>query len=177
MLGEGFAVRRILVISVGLLLASPVSAGYEGDVKFCVEGNGRAQINACTRVLQADKFGARARAIMYSNRGASYANLKQYRRALKDYYEALRLNPRDAHVYINRGATYHGLKQYRRAIRDYSAAIRLNPRIYQAYGNRGLAYEELGQRQLARHDFQMAVRLRPGDTIGTAGLKRLGVKP
>ncbi|MCZ6860392.1 MAG: tetratricopeptide repeat protein [Alphaproteobacteria bacterium] len=107
--------------------ASSVSADYEGDVKICVEGNGRAQINACSRVLRADKFDARARAIMYSNRGASYANLKQYRRALKDYYEALRLNPRDAHVYINRGTTYHGLKQsaapFRTTVRQYASIL------------------------------------------------------
>jgi tetratricopeptide (TPR) repeat protein len=175
--GDRFARLSLQRLGVKPPPVTSVPADYKSDEKICVEGNGRAQINACTRVLQADKLGARGRAIIYSNRGNSYAALKQYRRAMQDYNESLRLNPKDAYAYINRGSAYHGLKQYRRAIKDYNASIRLNPGIYQAYGNRGLAYEELGQNHLAIRDFRKAVKLRPGDTIGTLGLKRLGVRP
>jgi len=45
-------------------------------------------------------------ALAYTNRGAAYANLGEYPRAIKDFDEALRLDPQLALAYTNRGATY-----------------------------------------------------------------------
>ena len=53
---------------------------------------------------------------------------RQYEPALRDFNEAIRLNPSFALAYSNRGSAYSGLQQYELAVQDYSQAIRLRPR-------------------------------------------------
>jgi len=53
---------------------------------------------------------------------------KEVGRAIKDYDEAIRLNPQDAKAYHNRGLTYcRDLGEFERGIEDFDEAIRLNP--------------------------------------------------
>ncbi len=61
-------------------------------------------------------------------------------KAIKDYDEAIRLNPQSAETYINRGVVYHNLGQFVQAIENYDEAIRLNHEYAKAYINRGNAY-------------------------------------
>jgi tetratricopeptide (TPR) repeat protein len=82
-----------------------------------------------------------------------------------------------AAAYYNLGNAYNNKKQYDRAIAEFDKAITLNPKHANAYGNRGYAYEKLGQRDKAIADFRKVIELRPGDKVGTASLKRLGVTP
>jgi len=77
--------------------------------------------------------------------GKCYHKLKQYQLAIKDYNEAIRLEPDLAFAYNNRGYTYSALKQYQLAIKDYNEAIRLNPDFVFAYNNRGNAYHASGK--------------------------------
>ena len=53
------------------------------------------------------------------------ANLKL---AIKDYTEAIKLQPDDANkIYNNRGIAYAEKGEFEKAISDYTEAIRLNP--------------------------------------------------
>ena len=54
-------------------------------------------------------------------------NLKQYNEAIKDYNQAIELDPKHANAYYNRGIAKALLKQYDEAIKDYNQAIELNP--------------------------------------------------
>ena len=90
--------------------------------------------------------------------------------SIKDYTQAIRLDPIDADVsynrgnaYNNRGLAYAALGQYQEAIDDYTRAIRLDPNHLYAYNNRGLAYAALGQYQEAIHDYNQAIELNPTD--------------
>ena len=168
--------RYPILIAIGLLLALPAWAHSEFDNRDCVRGRGWSQVNACSRQIKSGRWQGSEAAWAYTNRGLGYTDLKQYRRAIQDYNEAIRRNPKYVPAYSNRGIAYRRLKQYRRAIQDYSEAIRLNPRFAKAYGNRGLAYEKYGQKQLAIRDYRMFLSLRPQHPFGIAGLKRLGVK-
>lgn len=169
--------RLILSIAAGLLLVSPAWADFEGNQQDCGNAKGWTQANACSRLLESNRFDTSNRAIIHNNRGAAFYFLKQYDRAIRDYDEALRLHPQYAYAYNNRGLAYRDLTQYHRAVQDYSEAIKLNPGFVDAYGNRGWAYEVLRQKRLALNDYLAALRLRPGDKVATAGLKRLGVTP
>ena len=53
-------------------------------------------------------------------------DLGQHQRAIQDYDQAIRLNPRYAEAYNNRGIAYKNLGQHQRAIQDYDEAIRIN---------------------------------------------------
>jgi tetratricopeptide (TPR) repeat protein len=41
-----------------------------------------------------------------NNRGLAYADLKQFEKAIQDYNQAIKLNPKNARAFNNRGNTY-----------------------------------------------------------------------
>ena len=59
------------------------------------------------------------------NRGIVKDDLKQYNEAIKDYNQAIELNPQNAEAYSNRGNVKARLKQYTAAIKDYKKAKKL----------------------------------------------------
>ena len=66
------------------------------------------------------------------------------REAIKDYDEAIRLNPQSAEAYYKRGFFYQNLGQGERAIEDFDKAIRIDPQFAKAYSNRAHAYLNKG---------------------------------
>jgi len=97
----------------------------------------------------------------HNNRGTTYADLQRYDEALRDYDQAIALNPNDATAYYNRGLTYHNLQRYDEALRDYDQAIALNPNDAQAYNNRGNTYHNLQHYDEALRDYDQAITLNP----------------
>ncbi|WP_375505010.1 tetratricopeptide repeat protein, partial [uncultured Nostoc sp.] len=61
------------------------------------------------------------KAKVYVNRGANYYRQKKYPLAIKDYEEALKIDPNNVDAYINRGIAYSSLQkpEHQRAIEDY----------------------------------------------------------
>jgi tetratricopeptide (TPR) repeat protein len=82
-------------------------------------------------------------------------------RALKDYTEAIRLNPQYAAAYYNRGLCHKVIGNYDQAIANYSEVIRLNPHLAVAYNNRGTSYKATGEYNQATRDYSEAIRLNP----------------
>ena len=68
---------------------------------------------------------------------------KEYEKAIADYNEAIRLNPKSTLVFSNRGNTWRFKKEYEKAIADYDEAIRLNPKYATAYRGRGEVWSEM----------------------------------
>jgi tetratricopeptide (TPR) repeat protein len=97
--------------------------------------------------------------LMHLNRGAAYADLGQYQRAIEDYNEVIRLKPDYAEAYYNRGCVYAELRQYQRTIENCNQSIRLKPDYVEAYFNRGSAYAELGQYRNAINDFDKIISM------------------
>jgi lipoprotein NlpI len=62
-----------------------------------------------------------------------------YERAIQDFDEAIRLDPKNKTAFNNRGYVYAAKGQYRRAIQDYDEAIKLDPKLAIAFLNRGHA--------------------------------------
>ena len=56
------------------------------------------------------------------------ATRASYDKAIADFTEAIRLDPKDADAYCNRARAYYSKGEYDKAIADYSEAIRLNPK-------------------------------------------------
>ena len=61
----------------------------------------------------------------YFNRGVSYKNLGNHSSAIRDYTEAIRLNPKHAAAYNNRGVLYALLGNYLLATKDARKACAL----------------------------------------------------
>ena len=97
----------------------------------------------------------------YFIRGYEKVRLEDYKGAIADYTQAIRLNPDDAGAYYNRGNAKTDLGQYFAAIADFDIAIRLKPDYARAYYNRGVAKGELEEYIAAIADYDTAIRLKP----------------
>ena len=94
------------------------------EEKFSVD----QRTNSCTAIIQSGKETLANLALAYNNRGMTYNGTGEYDRAIADYSEAIRLNPKDPAAYNNRGNAYSRKGEYDRAIADLNEAIRLDPK-------------------------------------------------
>jgi tetratricopeptide (TPR) repeat protein len=106
--------------------------------------------------------------VIQANRGAAYAELGDYRRAIEDYNRAIEINPEYLDAYNNRGAVYAKLGDYRRAVEDYDRAIEIDPECVLSHVYRGAAYIELAKPKQAISDYGRAIALDPANPDGYA---------
>ncbi|RAM48115.1 MAG: hypothetical protein C6Y22_29610, partial [Hapalosiphonaceae cyanobacterium JJU2] len=86
---------------------------------------------------------------------------KDYKGAIADLTQAIRLNPNYAEAHYNRGNARYYLGDKQGAIADYNSAIKINPNLAQAYNNRGNVRSELGDKQGAIADYNSAIKINP----------------
>lgn len=157
-------------VAVGLaailwLVASPGPALADKYADCNQSTDLQRRIAGCTAVIEDRGESRRKRAFAYNNRGTAYSDLKQYRRAIKNYDAAIRLKPDDAIAYFNRGIVYGRLKQYRRAIKDYDAAITLKPDNASFYVNHAKTYLILGEPAKGLASADHALKLKPNSAL------------
>ena len=88
---------------------------------------------------------------VFFNRGNSKAELSDYGGALKDYTEAIRINPNLSQAYYNRGNTYIDLYRFEEALLDYDRVTGHGPG--DTAGNREIALIALGRFAEARRGY------------------------
>ena len=87
-----------------------------------------------------------------------------FRGAIEEYSEAIRLDPKLVNAYINRGLSYYRLGDRDRAFDDYTTAIRLDPNSQGTsvpYLNRAIVWRERGNTDRAVEDIENSLRLDP----------------
>ncbi len=100
-------------------------------------------------------------AINYVKNGDRKLLVDDYRGALADYSNAIKLRPEFADAYFNRGRAKHGLGDYKGAIDDYSKAVELEPAHAKHYCFRGGIKSEYKDYHGAIGDFTKTVELDP----------------
>jgi tetratricopeptide (TPR) repeat protein len=95
------------------------------------------------------------------NRGNIYHIKGDYDRALRDYEQAIRLNPANAGAYINRGLSLAEQGDYEAALKDYDEAIRIDPTKDKAFYGRSFTHAQLGDFDAAWRDIGETLRLNP----------------
>ena len=100
-------------------------------------------------------------AITHFHRGNLNSNSKKYAKAIKEYDQAIRINPQFAQAYYNRGNASAALGKHSEAIADYDKAIRINPQFSEAYRNRGSKNADLGEHSEAIADYDKAIQINP----------------
>ncbi len=84
-----------------------------------------------------------------------------FKSALADLNEAVRLQPRMAGLYINRAYLRYSLDDYFGAMADYDYALQLEPTNATALFNRGLLLSEVNANDRALEDFSGVLDLEP----------------
>jgi lipoprotein NlpI len=133
--------------------------GWAYESRCAAYNDGKASDYAIADCTQAILREPTARG--HSNRGNAYYVKGDNDKAIADYSEAIRLNPKDAAVFSHRGSAYLAKGQHDRAIADYSQAIQLNPKDATAFNNRGNAYYANGDHERAIADYNQVIQIDP----------------
>ena len=131
-----------------IVIVAPAVAQLSQKWAWCVNQGGAfsadQRINGCSSII---KSGGETRgnlSVAYHSRGLAYYDKGDDDRAIAEYNEAIRLDPKFAQAYSSRGLAYDHKGDLGRAETDYNEAIRLDPKYAQAYFNRGNAYYQKG---------------------------------
>ena len=145
------------------LIAGTALAEWTPDAQRCAgnEGSPDERIAACSRAIVSGKLSAEDLATTHYNRALEWRAKREDDKALADYGEAIRINPRYALAYNNRGNIYRANGEYDRAIADFDAALRINPKYAFAHNNLGMALFGKGELDRALASFDRAIRLDP----------------
>lgn len=95
--------------------------------------------------------------------GDAHAEKGEYDEALKDYNEALHINPDSAWAYNARGCLYFNAGKLDLARNDFDRALALVPDFSEARYNSGLVYSAQGAFQKAIAEFDLVLGANPAD--------------
>jgi lipoprotein NlpI len=165
----------VFLAAVLSFAAWPASAQHSPDWQLCNASDDDEvsldrQIGGCTAVIESGKEPQTNLAVAFYNRGVAYDDMDEPARALADYDQAIRLDPKNASAFYNRGNSYRAKGERDRAIGDYSAAIGLDPNLAEAFHGRGNVYRDKGEQDRAISDYSEAIRLDP-DNIDAIKLR------
>ena len=114
-------------------------------------------------------IGRNPNSVAFRERGNAHADAGQLTRAIADYNQSIRLDPKDALTYRERGEAYARRGDHNQALADFDEAIRLDRKDDVAYRERGNTYAKLGDFQQAIEDYSQAIRLNRQDPAAYRG--------
>lgn len=133
------------------------------DKQICDDEYGDPAIAACTRAIDSGRHKNDELAILFYERGVEYNAKSDPDRAIADYDEAIRLNPKYRAAFIQRGDAYATKQDYDRAVADYSQAIEIAPKEATSLQSRGIVRLHKGDLANALADLNQATQLDPKD--------------
>jgi len=114
---------------VATFLVAPCYALDQRDIKNCDQSaDWDRKIAGCTKLLTEPRFPPAALSTIYAARGSGWAAKNDFARAIVDFDESLRLNPKNLVALNNRGAAWLLRGEPARAIADLDAVISLDPK-------------------------------------------------
>ena len=66
----------------------------------------------------------------YLNRGNANFARRDYDRAIADFGQAIRLEPKNVRIVMSRATAYEAKGDFARAIADYDQALKLDPKLH-----------------------------------------------
>jgi tetratricopeptide (TPR) repeat protein len=94
--------------------------------------------------------------------GGAYSDLGQYKEAIENYREAIKLKPDLSKPYYNLGLAYVASNRVADAVAEFQQAVQLKPDYAEAHYNLGVAYLQMGKRPEADAQQRILAKLNPG---------------
>ncbi len=138
------AIKNEVAISENLMRRGSFYAAL-GDRQRCLDDHARA-------------IARKKNATSYCQRGNSYVVLHDYENAMKDFEQAIKLEPRLGRYKTNLGGVLLLKKEFRKALSILTEAVNLSPDSSTAHSNRGIALEQLGMHAEAQKEFELAIQ-------------------
>jgi len=155
------AVILVLAGSAAVLLHRPIANLFEDMTGTRIMSREEPKQKLVTKEAPREQKQAPSRDANESFRRGNDLRLRSnYRQAIEEYNEAIRLDPKFINAYINRGLSYHRVGDRDRAHDDYSTAIRLDPDSKESsipYLNRAILWRERGNTERAFEDIEMSL--------------------
>jgi tetratricopeptide (TPR) repeat protein len=160
---------RAAVFVIALLLPAAASAD---DMDVCQSDSKTAPVSAilgaCTRLIASGAYAGSALVGIMLNRGNAYFDGHDYPRAIADYDEAIRLDPRASAGFSQRGNAYYAKGDLPHALADFNEAIALDMNNADAILGRGTLRLEAGDPERAIVDFNAALLFKPTAAVYAA---------
>jgi tetratricopeptide (TPR) repeat protein len=164
--------RMLGGLVAGALALAPFAAHASemiigGRAELCAvaakAGNHTAEaIENCTTAIGVEPINGHMLAATYVNRGTMYLGASNFANAIKDFDEALKVEPGLGVAYVNRGGALIGMRKFKDAEVEITKGLALMPEEPEkAYGNRALARWSQDNLQGAYEDFTQAQALKP----------------
>jgi tetratricopeptide (TPR) repeat protein len=157
------AAKHLCSILVGVMFAGASAYAQTSQERAWCEAEDAVtvdqRLDGCSAVIKAGRDKGEKLAEAFNNRAIGYRLQGEYDRAIQDYNQAIKLNPKFAAAYINRGVVHDSKGDYDRAIADYDQAIKLKPSA-EAYFNRGNANLGKSHYDHAIDDYNQAIKLK-----------------
>jgi tetratricopeptide (TPR) repeat protein len=132
---------------------------YRSFVHYRLENQGSA-FQDVTRAITLNPKDSEA---LYSRGILLYLDRKDYRKALKDFDQAIAINDDNGKFFYYRGLTHASLKDEKSAIRDFTRAIAIDPQNAYPFYERGVLYYDRKDDRNALKDFDQAIAINSDD--------------
>lgn len=110
----------------------------------------------------------------FNHRAVAYFGKGDHDNAIRDYGEALRIDPKHAEALNNRAWTYFTARNFAAALADADRAIAIDAGQAYVWDTRGHVHEALGNRHEAIRDYVKALELDADTATSREALNRLG---
>lgn len=117
------------------------------------------RIDACTYLIEEAKVNGTIDPAPYSGRANSYSLLGAYDKAIKDYDEAIRLNPADVNYLLHRGSIHKLNRDWEKALVDLDVVVGAAPTWSNGYYTRATIYADKGEIDRAILDAEQALKI------------------
>jgi tetratricopeptide (TPR) repeat protein len=154
-----------LAVAVSVVAASQPMAANNRDLQDCNQRTDYdRQISGCSRALSWMKPPSE-RARIHTLRGMALTNKEEFNRAIEDYDQAIRLDPKYLWSWVNRAEAWYRKGEAARAFADLEQAARLDPNNSRVYSVRASTWWLVGELDKAIADYSEAIRLEPNFSV------------
>ena len=154
----------LILVNTGLAAESPGEDLLTRAKAADAGGNVDAAIALATKAIEAKPSDARG----YLGRAQFYEHSRELPKALRDYNQALKLDPKLAQAWQLRGLVHFKLAHIDESIADFDRFIELMPDQAPYHWQRGISYYYAGRFEAGRKQFELHQTVNPNDVENAA---------